>query len=102
MLVHGQDIRRPLGLAHELDPDRGRAALDFVVTAKAQSGIVPRGLLDGLRLDAVDLGWTHGEGPDVRGPAEAILLVATGRAVALADLEGAGVEVLAGRLVSRG
>lgn len=54
----------------------------------------------GLRLRAVDVGWSHGEGPDVTGPGEAILLAASGRPVALADLEGDGVETLAARLAA--
>ena len=51
-----------------------------------------------LRLVASDVPWALGRGPEVRGPGEAILMALNGRAAALADLEGAGVPVLAGRM----
>src|SRR5689334_6805646 len=35
LLVHGQDIRRPLGLAHRFEEHRLRAALDFLVSKRA-------------------------------------------------------------------
>jgi hypothetical protein len=35
-----------------------------------------------------------GEGPEVQGPSESILMAITGRAVALDELSGPGVEVL--------
>lgn len=59
---------------------------------------MPAGRLAGLALAASDLGWTWG-GALVEGPAEALALVMTGRAAALADLQGPGVETLRGRLV---
>jgi hypothetical protein len=50
--------------------------------------------LQGLKVTATDVEWTHGEGPEVRGPAEAIVLASLGRDVALADLEGDGLSRL--------
>lgn len=44
--------------------------------------------------------WSHGEGPEVRGPGEAILLALTGRAVVLDELEGEGVVVLKERMAA--
>jgi hypothetical protein len=38
--------------------------------------------------------WTHGDGAEVRGPAEAIVLASLGREVALDDLTGQGVDRL--------
>lgn len=99
VIVHGQDIRRPLGLAHEFAPERLRAILDYLVTDAAHRGFVPAGRLAGLALTASDLGWTWGVGALVEGPAEALALVMTGRAAALADLQGPGVETLRGSLV---
>ena len=93
LLVHQQDIRRPLGLPFHLDPDRLRVCLDFTV------GRVADRLASGLLLEANDLDWAAGAGRVVRGPAEALLMVLNGRAVALADLEGEGVEQIRSRLV---
>jgi len=92
VLVHGQDIRRPLGIRHAIDPEHLRTALKFV--AGRSQGFVPKGLVSGIRLEATDLDWASGEGAVARGPGEAILLTMTGRRAALADLEGPGVDVL--------
>lgn len=54
----------------------------------------------GLRLVATDVDHTVGDGPEVRGPTEAIILAASGRPVALDELSGQGVELLTNRLKS--
>ncbi|SBT40951.1 maleylpyruvate isomerase family mycothiol-dependent enzyme [Micromonospora auratinigra] len=94
--VHGQDIRHPLGLPADLDPQRARVSLDFLLGGRA-IGFVDRRRLAGLRFEATDLGWSAGEGPLVRGSAGALLLALTGRRAALADLSGDGAAVFAGR-----
>ncbi|WP_129337124.1 maleylpyruvate isomerase family mycothiol-dependent enzyme [Cellulomonas endophytica] len=98
VLVHGSDIRWPLGLHREVPEPRLVTALRFVGTAPA--GLVPRGALAGLRLEAEDVGFAQGRGPVVRGPAQALLLAATGRAVALEVLHGPGVGTLRARLAA--
>ena len=65
-------------------------------TGSAGVGSVKRA--HGLRLRATDVDWGHGEGPEVAGPGEAILMSLAGRAVALDDLCGAGLDELATRL----
>lgn len=95
--VHGQDIRRPLGLPHGLRPDRLRVSLDFLVGGRAP-GFVPKGWPAGLRFEATDLDWAWGCGPGVRGTAETVMLALTGRTVVLAELDGDGVAVLRDRL----
>lgn len=97
LLVHGQDIRRPLGLTREFEPDRLRAVLHFLASPSARRGFVPKGRLDGLRLEAEDLGWSMGHGERVAGPAEALMMAMAGRDVALDDLSGDGVAMLAAR-----
>ena len=97
-LVHNQDICRPLGIGREIDPDRLAAALDQYTATKRFVG--GRSRVKGLRLVATDLGFTRGDGPEVTGPAEAILLAATGRIVALDDLEGEGVATLRSRMTA--
>jgi len=48
----------------------------------------------GLRLRATDAEWSTGTGPEVSGPALALLLAMTGRAAALDDLSGDGLATL--------
>lgn len=91
--VHGQDIRRPLGLPHDLRPDRLRVSLDFLVGGRAV-GFVPARRPAGLRFEATDLDWAWGSGPLVGGTAEAVMLALTGRRAAFADLSGDGVAEL--------
>jgi len=101
VLVHGQDIRRPLGIERTFPPDRIRVELDFLLTPAATRGLVRKGILDGLELSATDLDWSAGSGEQVTGSAEAIMMSLTGRTVALADLGGPGADVLSARFESR-
>jgi len=95
--VHGQDMRRPLGLPHGLRLDRLRTSLDFLVGGRA-IGFTPKRRQSGLRFEATDLDWSWGTGPVLAGPAEALMLAITGRTVALSELDGPGVPVLRHRL----
>jgi len=95
--VHGQDMRRPLGLPHGLSLDRLRVSLDFLTGGRAV-GFTPRRRVAGLRFEATDLDWSTGTGPLVAGPAEALMLAMTGRGVALTELDGPGVPILRNRL----
>jgi hypothetical protein len=56
--------------------------------------------LAGFRLSATDTQWSAGDGPEVRGPIAALLLVCTGRAVALPQLSGDGAADLAARFAA--
>ncbi|MFC4149608.1 maleylpyruvate isomerase family mycothiol-dependent enzyme [Micromonospora mangrovi] len=97
--VHGQDIRRPLGLPHQLHPKRLRTSLDFLVSRRSVA-FGGRRLRAGLRFEATDQDWVWGTGPVVQGTAEALLLALTGRTVVLPELRGDGVPVLRDRLGS--
>ena len=100
LLIHQQDIRRPLGLPPELVPERLTLCLGVLAaSAERSSMLVPKGCTNGLRLEATDVGWTRGEGPVVRGAGEALLLALAGRPIALAELDGEGADVLRRRLV---
>jgi uncharacterized protein (TIGR03083 family) len=94
-LIHHQDVRRPLGLTRDVPPERLHVALDTALKAPV---LPSRKHVAGLRLVATDLDWAHGDGPRVDGPGEALLLAVAGRAVALDDLAGDGVETLRRRL----
>ena len=51
--------------------------------------------LRGLRLTATDTDWSAGQGAELRGPIQAVLLLLTGRtAAALPQLDGSGVARL--------
>ncbi|GAB2591927.1 hypothetical protein Aab01nite_38330 [Paractinoplanes abujensis] len=95
--VHGQDMRRPLGLPHGLALDHLRVSLDFLTGGRA-IGFTPRRRLAGLRLETTDLDWAYGEGALVSGPAEAVMMALTGRAAVLGEIDGPGVRILAARL----
>ncbi|MEU8817921.1 maleylpyruvate isomerase family mycothiol-dependent enzyme [Actinoplanes sp. NPDC048796] len=97
LLVHGQDIRRPLGLPHRLPLDSLRIALDFLTTGRPV-GFTRKSWLAGLLFAASDLDWTFGAGHLVAGPAEALMMAMTGRRTVLGELDGPGVQVLASRL----
>jgi uncharacterized protein (TIGR03083 family) len=96
-LIHHQDIRRPLDRPRRIPEARLRAALDLLPVIRT-SMFATRPVVQGLQLVATDADWTWGTGPRVAGPGEALVMACGGRRVALAELGGDGVEVLAGRL----
>ncbi len=99
LYVHARDIRRPLGLmAPEGSPSRSTAVLLGVATTVAtDSGLGVPARIAGLRLTATDIEWSHGDGAEVRGPAEALILAMTGRDVVHPELAGPGVALLVAR-----
>ena len=107
VMIHGQDIRRPLGLTHTYEEEDLREVLELLTNPSSRREFIPRRRFDGIRVVATDVRgadgepWTFGEGPSVEGPAEAIILAASGRSVALADLTGDGVAILAERTRQR-
>lgn len=95
--VHQQDIRRALDQPRAIPTERLVAALDGAASV-ASPMFAPKKNVKGLRLEATDIDWSHGDGPEVRGTGEALLMAAAGRPAALTDLDGAGVAVLAERI----
>ncbi|MBI5544849.1 MAG: maleylpyruvate isomerase family mycothiol-dependent enzyme [Deltaproteobacteria bacterium] len=92
-LVHGLDLRRPLAIRRAIPEERARICLDFLARTPAR-GFVRSEWREGLRFEATDLSWAHGEGPLLRGPSDSLLLALTGRRQALSELEGDGVDLL--------
>ncbi|WP_116452035.1 maleylpyruvate isomerase family mycothiol-dependent enzyme [Blastococcus litoris] len=94
-LIHQQDIRRPLGEPRTIPADHLVPAF-----RTALFGPVLRGVLRArdVRLVATDIDWSFGRGPEVRAPAEALLLAVAGRAAVAGELTGPGAGRLAGRL----
>jgi hypothetical protein len=52
----------------------------------------------GVRLIATDLDWVHGDGPEVTGPGEALIMAMAARPDALNQLTGPGKAFLAQRI----
>ncbi len=95
IVVHGQDIRRPLGLTHR-SPE---AALIAVAEGWKKSNLLigSKRRITGLSLQATDSSWSYGTGPKVEGPLQDLVLAMTGRKGALVGLTGPGVEILTSR-----
>ena len=92
IVVHGADIRRPLGIAYSPPVATTRQVADFYKNSNLLIGAKDR--IVGVRMVATDTDWTHGSGPEVQGPILSLVQAMTGRAVALADLTGDGVQTL--------
>jgi uncharacterized protein (TIGR03083 family) len=99
IVVHGEDIRHPLGLTRDVPDGALNECLDMYTKANFPVGGKKR--IHGLRLVAKDTDWTHGEGPEVVGPAGSLLLAMTGRAAGFDALSGDGADVMRQRLVTR-
>ncbi|QWF81997.1 maleylpyruvate isomerase family mycothiol-dependent enzyme [Amycolatopsis sp. CA-230715] len=96
MLVHGQDIARPLGRARTMPLPQTAAALAHVAKSPFYGA---RKRFRGIKLVATDVDWTSGTGEEeIRGTASDLLLVATGRTAGLAGLSGSGAERVAAAL----
>ena len=90
VLVHGQDISIPLGRARNMPVAAARAGAERVWAMGWP--FHARRRLRGLRLVASDTDWSAGDGTEVRGTVQALLLLLTGRtAAALSQLDGPGV-----------
>jgi uncharacterized protein (TIGR03083 family) len=95
IVIHGADIRRPLGISHTYPPGTVRQVIDFYKGSNMLIGSKKR--VAGLNLHASDDDWQHGEGDAVGGPLLSLLLAMTGRATACDDLTGPGVQILRSR-----
>ena len=95
IIVHGEDIRRPLGLEHRSPEGALAAVADSWKNSNLLIGAKRR--IAGLRLRATDSNWVHGDGPEVSGPLISLILAMTGRKGAHPDLSGEGLTTLANR-----
>ena len=92
-----EDIRRPS--ASRRTPAR-RAVLGCLdLIAGSGFPVRHKKRIEGLRLVATEVEWSHGTGPEVSGPGLDLVLAMTGRAAGLDGLTGDGVEMLGARLV---
>jgi uncharacterized protein (TIGR03083 family) len=95
--VHHQDIRRALGHPRTVPRDRLERILPLV-PGNPRLGAGRR--IRGLRLTATDVSWEHGDGQEVSGTGEALLMAMTGRPAALDELSGPGRATLAHRITA--
>jgi uncharacterized protein (TIGR03083 family) len=106
VLVHAQDIRRPLGLPRHVPAERLRVLLPRCVSPASYApgfGFTGgRNRARGLHLRATDLDWSWGSGPEVDGAAEALLMAVLGRRAVLTELSGEGVRTLEARSTATG
>jgi uncharacterized protein (TIGR03083 family) len=97
VVVHREDILRPLGRRGTPASDAVNACLDLYTTASFPVGGKKR--IQGLRLVATDTGWSHGDGPEASGPGMALVLAMTGRGAGLDELSGEGAALLRTRVL---
>ncbi|MDT7744034.1 MAG: hypothetical protein QOE59_3112 [Actinomycetota bacterium] len=97
VVVHGADIRRPLGLPTRTPVEVATTVAEFY--ASRDFAVPSRTAAAGLRLVADDGPFTSGTEADplVTGPTLALVMAMAGRAVFCDDLSGPGVPILRAR-----
>ncbi len=95
IVVHGEDIRRPLGIDYRAAEGALLAVADSYKNSNLLIGAKRR--IAGLTLRATDSDWSHGDGPEVSGPLASLVLAMTGRKQSHGDLTGEGLATLVGR-----
>jgi len=93
--VHGEDIRRALGIKRDYPTDQ--VARTLVFYAGSEPIIHGKSRVAGLTLKATDADVTIGTGPIVEGPVMSLLIATSGRKSALDELSGDGVTTLRSR-----
>jgi uncharacterized protein (TIGR03083 family) len=93
--VHGEDIRRPLGIERAYPLPEVSRALAYYARSNVIIGGKTR--VAGVTLKATDTDFSVGSGALVEGPVISLLLAASGRKSALNDLSGPGVAILRDR-----
>lgn len=95
VVVHAQDIRRPLGINGTPAIDRVTEVADFF--ARRDFTVKSHKAIKGLRLEAVDGPFATGDGPMVTGTTLALTMAMAGRVAFFDDLDGDGVATLRSR-----
>lgn len=96
VVVHGYDVRRPLGVDGHVPTGWFAPMADFLLGGSSRwplstvIGGSARKRVEGVRVVAEDADWSHGTGPEARGTAETLLLLLTGRTIGADELTGSG------------
>jgi uncharacterized protein (TIGR03083 family) len=101
LLVHEQDIRIPLDQKQDIDMESLRLIFTHWEPKEYNLGERITGIatrISGLKFIMTDLNITKGEGLEIIGKAQDVLLTVVGRTVALDKLNGNGLAVLKNRL----
>jgi uncharacterized protein (TIGR03083 family) len=98
VVVHGQDIRRPLGLVRS--PPMGAVTEVARFYARRNFAVASRTAIEGLRVEATDGPFATGTGPLVSGTTLALTMAMAGRRAYCDDLSGPGVSILRARCAS--
>ena len=91
-VVHGEDIRRPLGIKRDYPVAVLTQLAEYY--ASTDQVVLAKGRISGLRLVATDGPFSTGSGPVVTGRTLALLMAMVGRAAFLDELSGHGVVAL--------
>ena len=101
-VVHGLDVRRPLGRPRDVPLEAFTRVADSSVALRWPLTVLvggsPRKRVRGVRLIADDVEWAYGEGPEVHGTSDSMLLLLAGRRLEPGELSGRGAPVLYERL----
>jgi uncharacterized protein (TIGR03083 family) len=95
VVVHAQDIRRPLGLPHTPAVEAVTTVAGFY--ARRNFAVPSRSAIQGLRVEATDGPFAAGTGPLVRGTTLALTMAMAGRGAYCDDLTGPGVTTIRAR-----
>ena len=95
VVVHAQDIRRPLGLPRTPSVEAVTEVARFF--ARRDFTVASRSAVAGLRLEATDGPFSTGDGPEVRGTTLALTMAMAGRSAYCDDLTGPGAPTLHAR-----
>jgi uncharacterized protein (TIGR03083 family) len=95
VIVHSQDIRRPLGIGRVPPIDTVTRVAEFY--ASRDFAVPSRTAIKNLRLEATDGTFATGNGPLVSGTTLALTMAMAGRGAFCDDLTGDGVALLRGR-----
>jgi uncharacterized protein (TIGR03083 family) len=93
--IHHQDIRRALNLPRTIPAHRLAPVLDFALGAPT---LPAKKNAKGLSLKATDIDWGSGQGQEVTGRGEALLMAIAGRPDPLDELSGPGLTTLRRRV----
>jgi uncharacterized protein (TIGR03083 family) len=88
VVVHGEDVRRPLGLDSPTTVATATAVAEFY--ASRDFAVPSRSAIEGLRVEATDGPFATGAGPLVAGPTRSLVMAMAGRRTHLTDLTGPG------------
>lgn len=94
-IVHGEDIRRPLGIHRDYPMETLTQVAEYY--QRSDLVVAAKGRIGGLRLVANDGRFATGSGPLVTGTTLALTMAMTGRMTYCDELEGDGVATLRAR-----